>query len=51
MDSPFLAGLNQFLYCTQATDADDSIVPDVLPLVSFYPTDLERSLRNEEICS
>jgi hypothetical protein len=28
MDSPFLAGLNQFLYCTQATDADDSIVPE-----------------------
>jgi hypothetical protein len=45
MDSPFLAGLNQFLGCTQATDADDSIVSDVLLLASFYPTELERSLQ------
>lgn len=29
MDSPILAGINQFLYCMQATDVDDSIVPEV----------------------
>jgi hypothetical protein len=35
MDSPILAGINQIDNCTQATDADDSVVPDVLLLASF----------------
>jgi hypothetical protein len=52
MESPILAGSNQFLYCMQAADADDSIVSERAELLgSFYLTNLERSLHNEEICS
>jgi hypothetical protein len=49
MDSPFLAGLNQFLTARRHRCGRFDRARHAVLLASFYLTNLERSLRNEEI--